>query len=345
MSNLDYTVNVNVLTSAQGVARAGFDWILLLINPANAEFLGEVRPYLSASEVDSDADLSSGEKALAKTLFMQKNNPGKLLIGGANELGLGLSEFLAKDPRFYGVVANAEDFGDDNFGFFSWCEANDKLGFFSSDNAAIKAGTPGNDFLVAQAGNFSHGVCLWNNGGALGPALAWSAAKLHANPDRFSTVWSHTTLQGITADELTSAERDEILEANGNVYLPFKGIPVTFPGVVASGAWIDEVVVRDWMVARCGEAIAQLLVDVSSLQQKIPYTQEGLEQIASVVQAVLSRGEAIGHFVAGSSSVEVPPMEEIPQADKLERTANLKASVVLAGAISKQINFDVLVTS
>ncbi len=125
--------------------------------------------------------------------------------------------------------------------------------------------------------------------------------------------------------------------------MPFGGVPATYPGKTVDGTFVDTIVAGDWLAARIEEGIIQLLLDVSSRNEKVPYTQGGLEQVASVPRKWLQRGEALGHFRPGSSSVTVPDLDTIPDATIRAREATITAETTLSGAIDQKVTVNIAV--
>lgn len=346
-ADLNYRIDVNLLSSAPPVSTADFDVILII--SADAVFATDiVKSYSSAAEIDADAELTTPAlKAFAKQLFAQSVNPGKVKIGEGGvgaDLGADLVLCYAADPAFYGVIihdrtqAEIEAIADDIATY-------EKLLIVQTGDAAVKAGTPANVLLTLQAADYSRVALFFHETATEALDLAIAAYKLSCDPDERVTTWANTNLSGIAADSLTSTERDTIIGDDGNIYMPFFGVGSTFPGKCVDGGFIDAVISGDWAVARIREGIAQLLLDLGAQNSKADYDNEGIQQMASVVRRVLKRGESIGHFRKGSTQVHVPLLEDISAAVVASRELTLSAQAILGGAIDQKVTINLVVSN
>lgn len=229
----------------------------------------------------------------------------------------------------------------------TFAEANEKMFFCQTSDADVKTAAADNvlDYLRDQA--LQRTACAWHHGDTEWLDMGWLAAYLSADPDTTTTIAAYKTIVGITPNEPTDVDATEkaIIEGqNGNIYLTFFGVNCINDGILVNGDFIDVLLAYDWLKARVAENIAQLKLDTAALNSKIPYTQAGIDMVANQVRAILDKGEGIGHFVAGSSTLDVPTRASISSADVLAREFNdLKAETLLTGAIQKStINIAVL---
>jgi hypothetical protein len=168
--------------------------------------------------------------------------------------------------------------------------------------------------------------------------LAWLANRLAADLDVQQTVWYSVTLVGVTpTSSLSETQKTNVLNKNANLYLTQGGLGSTGNGLMASGQDIDEITTIDWVVARIREAITQLFLTESNALRKVPFTEEGFSQIASVVNPVLQRGVAAEHFALSASGdgpfVDMPTLAEVDPADRAARLLRFTFYALLAGAI------------
>jgi hypothetical protein len=164
--------------------------------------------------------------------------------------------------------------------------------------------------------------------------MAWGAMGLSADPDVTASVWYDKTLSGITVSPITAAQKATLLGKGANLVLPLMGVSATGPGKLTNGDWIDERISADWLKARIQEAIAQLKLDMSNRNTKIPYTAVGLAMIEAVIRGVTDKGERIGHFVPGATVIATPDMADVSTSDITARTATIPVTVTLSGGIS-----------
>jgi hypothetical protein len=334
MSNWNGNIVVNIFSTAPGVDRQSFGSVLHATESVGAGFTEKYRVYSSNTEVQNDSDLLTAAQAAGAAYFSQPNHPPQLVIAKVSYAAPATALDLLR-PEYddwYGV--DMDDRTEANLiALATWAEANDKFCIVQSSDAAITAGTGGNLFEDLQTAARVRTGGIWHATDTEHAALAWLANKLAVDPDSQTTNWAYARLSGVAADSLTSTERNTVTGLDGNLYLPFYGVPAAYPGKMFDSGWMDELVTKDWFKARTQEGIAQLLLDISSLGQKVPYTNEGLAMIESVVRGVQGRGENVGHFRPGESTVTVPDINDVDAADILARHATIEASSVLAGAI------------
>ena len=168
--------------------------------------------------------------------------------------------------------------------------------------------------------------------------LAWLANRLAADLDVQQTVWYGVTLVGVTpTSSLSETQKTNVLNKKANLYLTQGGLGSTGNGLMASGQDIDEITTIDWVVARAREAITQLFLTESNALRKVPFTEEGFAQIASVVNPVLQRGVAAEHFTLSANGdgpfVDMPTLAEVDPADRAARLLRFSFYALLAGAI------------
>lgn len=163
---------------------------------------------------------------------------------------------------------------------------------------------------------------------------AWLSYFLATDPDVDTTIAAYKPLAGITIQsQLTDTQRSNLESKNANYYSQLKGIGATWPGKKADGEYIDVLLSEDWAEARIGEDAAQKLTDASANGRKIPYTDAGIAVMESSIRNVLSQGEAIGHFVPGSSVVTPPKRSSVSAGDLTARKLSIPFSTKVAGAI------------
>lgn len=180
--------------------------------------------------------------------------------------------------------------------------------------------------------------------------LAWLANRLAADLDVQQTVWYSVTLVGVTPTaSLSETQKTNVLNKNANLYLTQGGLGSTGDGLMASGQDIDEITTIDWVVARIREAITQLFLTESNALRKVPFTEEGFSQIASVVNPVLQRGVGAEHFALSAEGngpfVDMPTLAEVDPADRAARLLRFSFYALLAGAIRSVLVSGAVTTS
>jgi len=214
-----------------------------------------------------------------------------------------------------------------------WVEANERLFLAQSSSPDILTASVSDLASVLAALNYQRTGVMYYGVDASFAAFAWLCTTLQADPDAVTTIWAYKTLEGVAAEAFSSTQRANLDVKNANYYPSFFGQGATWSGVTADGQKIDIRVTLDWVTARSREALASLLLRVSNLNRKIPYTDEGISQVSAVVRAVLIQGENAGHFTPGSSTVSQPLAANVSPVDKAARLLRLEFVAELAGAI------------
>jgi hypothetical protein len=109
-------------------------------------------------------------------------------------------------------------------------------------------------------------------------------------------------------------------------------VPMTSNGQVAAGEFIDVIHGLDWLKA----LIQNYVFTPMAQQDKIPYTDEGVQMIVSPLRKALD--EAVTHGLLANYSVTYPKVADIAALYKGQRTLpDINFTGVLAGAIHRTI--------
>lgn len=175
--------------------------------------------------------------------------------------------------------------------------------------------------------------------------VAWLAKGLAAgaqNPGGNS--WSFLTLGGITVDGAKLADGSDIKIGNkhGNVYIQLGGLNQTYSDLVADGEHIDIIVGTDWLYSRLQTDVIAAFYNAANSGGKIPYTDDGLAVIQSIVVGRLNSATPKGSnrtstFLADSPAptCTVPLVKDTDPAIRAARLLpNVKFAATLAGAIN-----------
>lgn len=166
------------------------------------------------------------------------------------------------------------------------------------------------------------------------PASGWVGEGAKHIPGTIT--WKFKTLSGIISDNtITEAQITQLHADGGNTYIKSLGVNYTSEGQTTSNDFIDIIRTADYIEARLTEDIFQLLT--SSL--KIPYTQDGINQIASTVMKRIQIFLALDIVAKddggnGIYNMSIPNINDIPANDKANRIlTGISVNLVLAGAI------------
>jgi len=252
-----------------------------------------------------------------------------------------LNAILEEDEDFYFVAAEEDSVFRGELS--TAVEAMDRLFFQASSDTAIL------DAPASSTPTKDRTITLWHEDSENFPEVQWIGVNAPYAPDENAVTWAGNQLSLFaeskdprTGNKLTSTQQTNVLSYGYNMVALVGGVPVTRPGKVESGEWIDTIRGRDTMTARIGERISSLIINQQG--GKIPYTASGISQIDSALSAALQP------FVDSNfleSYVTNPPLiTEIPAADKQARVLrNVQFTAFLAGAIHEAVFNGVLTIS
>lgn len=232
---------------------------------------------------------------------------------------------------------------------YSWTLSAPAPGTLTDADSPGQVQNPGE---LLEAGTFTRTALIYHDDDTEYLDGAWTARCLGFNLDapRGAGAWSYQVLAGQSATRLTDAEKDELIDVNCNYYAPVRytsGVEedgFTFPGVAASGRFIDISTTIDLLQARMEEAfLGVFLSAASSSSPRVPYTDAGIALFEAAASRVFSDLTRAGHFAAGAVStlsgeitprVVVPAVSSVSSAEKAARRLTLSAEAVFAGSIN-----------
>jgi hypothetical protein len=163
--------------------------------------------------------------------------------------------------------------------------------------------------------------------------------------------WSYHRLAIVPATRLTDAQKANLDSYNVNYYSPVmytsgqEEAGFTWPGVMASGRFIDVTTTIDLTTARIEEASMGVHLSAAAANRKNGFTDEGIQKFAGAWTGVLGKLTKAGHFADGAESPEtgeITPRVVTPLASSFtpaekatRRLTGCEAEVVLAGAINQ----------
>lgn len=172
------------------------------------------------------------------------------------------------------------------------------------------------DVMLTAYSNMSYGGAAWL--GRMLPTIPGNAT------------WAYKTLATIQADNLPAGWDANVFTENGSVYTPLGGVNATQYGETGNGEFLDLVVYIDWLKSTMQIAVLALLLNSA----KVAFDDDGLNQVATVMRAVLKQGEANKGGVPGTSYVTPPLASTIGATDKASRNVpSIPWGQQLAGAV------------
>lgn len=261
-----------------------------------------------------------------------KNTPAYLEVKDTSTdagIATDLAAALEEDSDFYGVLIDSTSEAEANAAL-AWCQANGKLFHgLTNDSDAVSSSTT-DVASDALAGLYSYGK-LWFSRDMPGQlAAAIMGRQFSRNPG--STTWENQRLNGIVAEALTGTELDNAIAKNLGVYVIYGGdTAATFNTASASGRFLDITRDSDWLKANAQADIFAYLLN----QEKVPFTQPGIDGVENVVRARFTIAEDAGVLDAGWT-ITLPTIDQIDPADKALR--QLVADDAFAGIFQGAIH-------
>jgi hypothetical protein len=146
-----------------------------------------------------------------------------------------------------------------------------------------------------------------------------------------SSSWAFKELAGIKPQKISLDMSEKLKGLNVNRYISISDVGVTLDGKTAKSEYIDVVHGRAWLQVRMQERLFRLFM----LNEKIPFTDKGLDLVRSEIQAQLSDGVDRGFLAADPKpEVHIPPIGEIDAISREKRILpDVTFSARAAGAI------------
>lgn len=191
------------------------------------------------------------------------------------------------DPDWYGLLIPEQDRQHIVRAVAPTIEAQNRIAAMMSTQGAILSAPYNPASITADIASELHGLgymrtTLWYHSSATQfVAAALLGRMLATNPG--AETWKFKQLAGISAVALTGTQRTNLLSKSANSVEDVAGRRITFEGTMASGEWIDVIHGVDKLYSR----IQELIFSAQLRSGKIPYTQQGLNQIGNIVQGAL----------------------------------------------------------
>lgn len=187
---------------------------------------------------------------------------------------------------------------------------------------------------TATMGGYHHSPYQFWSAGWMGRWLPTTPGQATA---KFKTVAGASTLK------LTATQKANLRARRMNGYTKEWGRSICWEGTVFSTVYQYLDVRRNvhWLTDEVRKAVFGVLVG----SDIVPYTPEGIAKCEGAVRGSVELAEDQGVLSDGTGAVEAPEIEDVPDADKVERNLKtLKFSGTLAGAIHKAIPINGTVT-
>jgi hypothetical protein len=240
-----------------------------------------------------------------------------------------LAAALLEDPDFYGVLIDSESEVEMNAAL-AWCQSNGKLFHGQTMDSDVVSNSTTDVASDAKAGNYSYGK-IWFSRDMPGQlAAAIMGRQFSRNPG--SSTWENQPLNGVIPDDLTPTEITNAVGKRVGLYLRFGlDLAATHNTMAASGRFLDLTRDTDWLKANAAADVWAYLVN----QEKVPFTQSGIDGTEGVLRARFQISEDAGMLDAGWD-ITLPSIAQIDPADKATR--QLVAGNAFAGRFQGAIH-------
>jgi hypothetical protein len=226
-----------------------------------------------------------------------------------------------------------------------WVQANKKLCIITSGDTSITDEETGDIGTWAKVNNLDRVAVMFHPDAKLElendlidvisendpvPEAAWFGKMLTKHPG--NATWKFKSLQSVPTYDIAQGKVSTVEAKNVNWYMNTSGIPMTSDGRVASGEYLDVIQGVDWLEARIQNLVFTPLVQ----QDKIPFTDEGIQILVGGLRSALQEGVMYG--ILSEFSVEYPTAISVSVTDKANRILpDLKFEGKLAGAVHRTI--------
>jgi len=193
----------------------------------------------------------------------------------------------------------------------AWTETQMKLYFVCDSDTTLPSSATSDLAYQLKALNRNRTIVLFHGDADDYADMAWIGAVLWYEPG--AAAWGYKTLNGVTADSMTSSQEGYIWGKNANNYTVTAGISNTRKGLVASGERIDVMIGVDWITARLQERLFTML----SNTPKVPMDDAGLLAVYQVVSSTLTEAEARGILISGQTKITMPKYKDLTSEQKI----------------------------
>lgn len=304
-----------------------------------------VAALVTATDSNPDVDIAADTAGVAFTY--SSSSTGSPITETVTTANVGVASELAAvyaaNSDWFGFVLDNRDAGDILEAAKNFAEPYKRLFFAQSNDADIitSAITDIGSEIQRRSLQWTH--VKYYSDDAENFDIGHLAGFLANDFDSVAPTASFNTVEGIPTEELGTTIQNYLVAKNVGFYTTLKGIGATSISQVGAGYDVEHVVTAAWAEARMSENIAQLFLNVSNSGSRIQYNDQGFQQVASVVNEVLIRGEEIGHFNVDTSELDVPLRSEVTTSDEANgilrmsfgtQYSGLVKQVVLIGTVS-----------
>lgn len=337
-------VDVQILRQTASITRVGFGTLAFIYDTTTVPS-ARILTFGSADEVDVSTNLTATAKAALTAAFAGQLVPVRVkaiyrLTGQTdpayNETYLeALSEAQAVDEDWYAVAIQSR-LDDDIMAVASWVESRKKIFIAATADVTILDPVATTDIASRLlTANYSRTALIYSAQAATTwPDTTWAGGQLPNDPG--SVTWAFKALPGIPGSVFTSAQISALEAKRATRLETILGLSRTIGGYTSEpGAFVDIIRGIDWLAQTMAEDIFVLLAQ----SPKVPYTNEGIAMIETVVRSRLQI--AVNRNVIAddeSLMVSTPDVSETSTIDRANRVLrDVRFTARLAGALHRVV--------
>jgi hypothetical protein len=337
MDLLDTVVKVTITRQTSVPSMASFSDHLIADTKVAAITQGDrVQKYGALSElVNAGFPVTSHAYRAAQKQLSQSPHIGNFYVGLRESVSeawdVALQAMKDENDDWYALSA-ATRLMEEQQAVAEWAQANKKLcGLATGDPLLINAAT-GDLAAWAKTNNLDRVFVFFHpdikEGGTDPiPEAAYFGKMLTKHPG--SPTWALKALESVPTYNLASEQFTKSQDKNATVYVRMADLPVTQDGKVASGEYIDVIHGCDWLAAWIQNLVFTPMVQ----QDKIPFTDDGVQIIVSQLRAALEDGVKY-QIITPDYEIKYPLVSELAATWKGTRTLpDIKFTAPLQGAI------------
>lgn len=354
-NNLDEIVKVDIEIATPGSSDESFSNILFVVSAPDGtgtETIGTSVISITQPSDLKDYGFSTEHQAyiMATVAFSQSPSPDKIFVivrqstteeeTTAYETMADCLERALAAGGWYGIaLSKLFNTAADLEAAIKWAESNKKLFGFTFDGSTLPV-TITNYFrsFAVYGGGVPNQETTPDENFYINVAMM---AKCFGY-DPGSETWALKTLSAVSPCKLSAAMKEYCDDNNITYFTTYakKNITSSMGGKVLGNEWIDTIRFRDWLKNDMQERVFNLLV----LNQKVPYTDDGITGIEGKMEESLKEGQKVGgiaptEYDADDNeipgyAITVPKSANLSDSQKASRQlTGCKFTAKLAGAI------------
>ena len=319
MAILPYSrvVNVTMTRNDNFPSRRGFGTPIILTNASVADQVDATKRtklYASLEEVVADWATSTDVYKAAVFAFAQNPRPLQIKVGHvvddgtptAAELQAQLDIVYDYDSDWYFITVDAAMRDTAQLdGLAAWAETKSKLAILDSNASGMQSAVDTANVAARLKGTVERTAVFYHTDATMFPAISLASYMATRDFDAADSAYTgkFKNLPLVSPVNLSSAKITAITgftpgvgqaSANGhlaNTYIDIGGQNFVVEGsTLSQNVFLDEIHATDWIVARTEEEVLAIKLN----NARIPYTDAGMETIASAARSVMQRAGRAG---------------------------------------------------